>query len=60
MEFESIDVETFRFDVVRKGYDRLQVEDFQNKVSKNPKKCGVHDADGRRGICWESESVGIR
>ena len=34
MEFESIDVETYRFDVVRKGYDRLQVEDFQNKVSK--------------------------
>ncbi|MGB9357857.1 MAG: hypothetical protein WCC01_04795 [Acidimicrobiia bacterium] len=33
MEFESIDVETYRFDVVRKGYDRLQVEDFQNKVS---------------------------
>ena len=34
MEFESIDVETNTFDVVRKGYDRLQVEDFQNKVSK--------------------------
>lgn len=34
MEFESIDVETYRFDVVRKGYDRLQVENFQNKISK--------------------------
>lgn len=35
MEFESIDVETYRFDVVRKGYDRLQVEDFLNKISKS-------------------------
>jgi len=34
MTFESIDVEAYKFDVVRKGYDRLQVEDFQNKVSK--------------------------
>jgi cell division septum initiation protein DivIVA len=34
MDIESIDVENYRFDVVRKGYDRLQVEDFQNKVSK--------------------------
>ena len=35
MEFESIDVETYQFDVVRKGYDRLQVEDFLNKISKS-------------------------
>ncbi len=35
MEFESIDVDTYRFDVVRKGYDRLQVEDFLNKISKS-------------------------
>ncbi len=34
MEFESIDVETYKFDVVRKGYDRLQVEDFLQKISK--------------------------
>lgn len=33
MEFEAIDVETFKFDVVRKGYDRLQVEDFLQKIS---------------------------
>lgn len=33
MEFESIDVETFKFDVVRKGYDRLQVENFLQKIS---------------------------
>ena len=35
MDFEAIDVETYEFDVVRKGYDRLQVEDFLNKVSKS-------------------------
>jgi cell division septum initiation protein DivIVA len=34
MEFESIDVEAYKFDVVRKGYDRLQVEDFLQKISK--------------------------
>ena len=34
MEIESIDVENHRFDVVRKGYDRLQVEDFLNKISR--------------------------
>jgi len=35
MEFESIDVENYSFDVVRKGYDRLQVEDFLTKVSRS-------------------------
>ncbi len=35
MEFESIDVENHSFDVVRKGYDRLQVEDFLTKVSRS-------------------------
>lgn len=35
MDFEAIDVETYKFDVVRKGYDRLQVEDFLNKVSRS-------------------------
>lgn len=35
MEFESIDAENFSFDVVRKGYDRLQVEDFLTKVSRS-------------------------
>ena len=35
MEFESIDVEHYAFDVVRKGYDRLQVEDFLTKVSRS-------------------------
>jgi cell division septum initiation protein DivIVA len=35
MEFESIDAENFSFDVVRKGYDRLQVEDFLSKVSRS-------------------------
>ncbi len=35
MEFESIDIETFRFDVVRKGYDRLQVENFLQKISNS-------------------------
>jgi cell division septum initiation protein DivIVA len=34
MEFESIDVENYSFDVVRKGYDRLQVEDFLTKVGR--------------------------
>jgi cell division septum initiation protein DivIVA len=34
MEFESIDVEKYSFDVVRKGYDRLQVEDFLTKISR--------------------------
>ena len=35
MEFESIDVENYSFDVVRKGYDRLQVEDLLTKVSRS-------------------------
>jgi cell division septum initiation protein DivIVA len=35
MEFESIDVENYAFDVVRKGYDRLQVEDFLTKISRS-------------------------
>ena len=35
MEFESIDVENYSFDVVRKGYDRLQVEDFLTKISRS-------------------------
>ena len=35
MEFESIDIEKYSFDVVRKGYDRLQVEDFLTKVSRS-------------------------
>ena len=34
MEFESIDIENYSFDVVRKGYDRLQVEDFLTKVGR--------------------------
>ena len=35
MEFESIDVENYSFGVVRKGYDRLQVEDFLTKISRS-------------------------
>jgi cell division septum initiation protein DivIVA len=35
MEFEAIDVENYSFDVVRKGYDRLQVEDLLTKVSRS-------------------------
>lgn len=35
MEFESIDVENYSFDVVRKGYDRPQVEDFLTKISRS-------------------------
>jgi len=35
MEFESIDIENYSFDVVRKGYDRLQVEDFLTKISRS-------------------------
>jgi len=35
MELESIDVENYSFDVVRKGYDRLQVEDFLTKISRS-------------------------
>jgi cell division septum initiation protein DivIVA len=35
MEFESIDVENYSFDVVRKGYDRLQVEDFLTKIARS-------------------------
>jgi len=35
MEFDSIDAEAVEFDVVRKGYDRLQVEDFRQKIGKS-------------------------